>query len=250
MFQIPAATRFDLRFTLFGVPVRVHPLFWLMGVVFGYSSGEFTELFIWVVVVFISILLHEFGHSMAMRLFGWDSYIVLYIFGGLAVQTDSRKGSGKTDSRSWIEQVIISLAGPFAGFLLAALVLAGVYAAGGIVYMGNLFEIIPFPRAYLYGAGDVVNSIIGITIFINMFWGMINLLPVFPLDGGQLARAIFIRFDPWNGVTNSLWLSVIIGFIMAVAGFSVMRSTYIAFLFGLLAVQSYQTLRYGGGRPV
>lgn len=241
MFQIPAPTRFDLRFPLFGVPVRVHPLFWLLGIFIGYRSGDLVQLLIWVGIIFVSILLHEFGHSMAMRVFGSGSYIVLYMFGGLAVPTSS-------PSRSWIEQVIISLAGPFAGFLLVIIVLVAVVAAGGFVGMSTLLGFIPFPYAVLPNGGIIVNSIIGALIYINVFWGLINLLPVFPLDGGQTARAIFVRFDPWNGVTNALWLSVITGAVVAVAGFVAWRSFYMAFLFGMLALQSYQALQHGGGR--
>ncbi len=247
MFQVPAPTRFDLRFTLFGVPVRVHPLFWLMGVILGVSAGDITLLLLWVAVVFVSILIHEFGHSMAMRVFGWDSFIVLYIFGGLAVPTSSRRGRSVELTRGWLEQVIVSLAGPFAGFLLIGLVLVAVYVAGGIIDRGVLFGFIPVPYLWMPGY-PMINSVLGMLVFINIFWGLINLTPVFPLDGGQATRAIFVRVSPWNGLTNSLWLSVLAGALVAVASFVFLRSTYMAFLFGILAMQSYQMLRYGGGR--
>ncbi len=240
MFQVPAPTRFDLRFTLFGVPVRVHPLHWLLGVFFGIQSGDPIMLVIWVVAIFFSILLHEFGHSIAMRVFGQDSFIILYMFGGLAVPTS-------LGSRTWLQQVIISLAGPFAQFLLVAILIGGVFAAGGLISMSTILGFIPFPRVLLPTAGSTVNIMLAVLIYINVYWPLINLLPVFPLDGGQTARAIFMRFNPWNGLTNALWLSVLTGGIVAV-GFGLSRNLFMAFMFGMLALQSYQMLQHGGGR--
>ena len=72
---------------------------------------------------------------------------------------------------------------------------------------------------------------------------MINLAPVFPLDGGQVARHLWLKVDRWGGVRKSLWLSVVVGAIMALVGLVMMNSLYVAFLFGLLAFQSYMTLQ-------
>ena len=195
---------------------------------------------IWVIAIFVSILLHEFAHSLAMRVFGQDSFIVLYMFGGLAVPTS-------LGSRNWLQQVIISLAGPFSQFLLVIILLAGVFVAGGFVSMTTLFGFIPYPRAVLPSAGGIVNTMLAVLIYINVIWPLINLLPVFPLDGGQTARAIFERFNPWNGLTNALWLSVLTGALVALA-FGLSRNLYMAFMFGMMAVQNYQMLKHGGGR--
>src|SRR5882724_4686339 len=86
----PGQTNYDLRFRLFGTPVRVHPFFWLLAAILGWDlvnlPDGFLFLFIWVICCFLSILLHEFGHVWMGRAFGaHDSYIVLYSFGGLAV---------------------------------------------------------------------------------------------------------------------------------------------------------------------
>ena len=94
---------------------------------------------------------------------------------------------------------------------------------------------------------SLVNDAIGFILWVNVFWGLINLLPVFPLDGGKVSQQIFIRFDPWNGARNSLWLSVITGAILAVVGITVLDSLYMAFLFGILAAQSYQMIQGGFG---
>ena len=241
MFRPPPRTRFDLNFSIAGFAVQVHPLFWLMGVLFGASLGRLDRIAIWVAVLFFSILLHELGHSLMMRRFSVDSYIVLYHLGGLAIPKSSR------GMLTWLEQISISLAGPFAGFFFAGLVAAIVKLAGGFVVIDMLFGFLPIPYAYLPSVGNLANEALGFILWINAFWGFINLLPVFPLDGGHVSQHLFVRFDPWNGYRNALWLSVITGAILAVVGIAVFNSLYMAFLFGVLAAQSYQIIQGGVG---
>lgn len=242
-FQIPSHTRYDLHFSIAGIPVRVHPLFWVMAIFFGGLTGGILSLLIWVVCMFVSILIHELGHSFMMRRFGVDSYIVLYIGGGLAVPD---AGNGRYRSRyvefSTSQQVLVSFAGPLAGFLFAGLIVAAVVLLGGTVHMSRMLWVLPMPAAFLPNAGGVVNSIIGTLLWINVFWGYINLTPVFPLDGGQISRRLFVQADPWNGVRKSLWLSVVAGVIVAIVGAFLLNSVYMALLFGLLAFQSYEML--------
>jgi stage IV sporulation protein FB len=84
-------------------------------------------------------------------------------------------------------------------------------------------------------------------LWVNIFWGLINLMPVQPLDGGNVARNLFLHYDPLDGVRKALWLSVITGALLALLGLFAFRSIYMALLFGLLAYQSYQSVsnRYG-----
>ncbi|HQV95560.1 MAG TPA: site-2 protease family protein, partial [Anaerolineales bacterium] len=113
-----------------------------------------------------------------------------------------------------------------------------------------LFGLIPLPTSATLPFGGLAgSSFLTMMLWVNVFWGLINLLPVFPLDGGHVARNILLLYDPVGGVRKSLWLSVIVGGLMALAGFVLFRSVYTALLFGLLAFQSYQALqsRFGGG---
>src|SRR5512146_1456782 len=84
-FQSPPPTRYDLRFSLLGFPVRVHPLFWLIAVLLGSASADLVQILIWVLVVFVSILIHELGHALAFRRYGLSSQIVLHFAGGLTI---------------------------------------------------------------------------------------------------------------------------------------------------------------------
>ena len=93
----PPRTAYDLHFRLLGIPVRITPFFWVASVLLGWnlaqgfsaqSQGELSvgvALIIWTLAVLLSILVHEFGHALAFRLFGVESDVVLYHFGGLAI---------------------------------------------------------------------------------------------------------------------------------------------------------------------
>lgn len=245
----PPPSRYDLNFDLAGIPVRVHPLFWLMALLLGASTNNLVQLLIWVVVVFISILVHELGHALAMRNYGLRSRIVLHLTGGLTIPESVRWGGGLADvALDRKQEIVISLAGPFAGFLLAGLVLAGSAAAGGTVVLSSVFGFLPLPAVLLPFGGSILNSLVMTFLWVNLFWGLINLMPVIPLDGGNVARQVMIRLDPWDGLRKSLWLSAAAGAVVALAGLVLMRSLYVALLFGLLAYQSWQALQRHAGR--
>jgi Zn-dependent protease len=91
--------------------------------------------------------------------------------------------------------------------------------------------------------GQVLTVMVSMFLWVNVFWGLINLVPVYPLDGGSVTRNILVQVNPINGVRWSLWLSVIVGGLIALAGFIFLRSIFMALLFGMLAFQSFQSLQ-------
>ena len=251
LFQVPPPSRYDVRFSVAGIPVRVHPLFWLLAFLFGFSANNILYTFLWVFAIFISILIHELGHAFAFRRYGLRSSIVLHFAGGLTVPESVSWGS------TWAnvalrpnQEILISLAGPFAGFIFAGILIGGVLAAGGSIGIHWLLGFIPLPTLGSIPFGGVfVAVLVAFLLSVNIFWGLINLVPVYPLDGGNVARYALMQSDPYGGVRKSLWLSVIAGAIVALVGLVFLRSVYMALLFGFLAYQSYQALqnRYGGG---
>jgi Zn-dependent protease len=76
-------------------------------------------------------------------------------------------------------------------------------------------------------------------LYVNFFWGLVNLLPVFPLDGGHASRAIFERRDPYNGKRTAFLVSAIAGALLALAGVFT-QNLYVILLFGVLAASSAQ----------
>ena len=249
----PGQTPYDLHFSVLGFPVRVHPLFWLLGLILSYNVQYPMFVLIAICVAFVSILVHELGHALMMRRFGRESHIVLYVMGGLAIEGSGSSFGGfrSRGSRTTYEQVLISAAGPGAGFVLAAIVVAVLYALGGRITWGG--GLIPTPVA-IFNLGDADENLNLVVLFnmllqFNIMWGMLNLLPVFPLDGGQIAQAVMVARDPWKGLRNSLLLSVITGAIVAVVG-AFIQNFIMAVLFGSMAYSSYVAMQQvsGGGR--
>lgn len=246
----PPPSQADLHFSLFGFPVRVSPWFWAVSALMAIQrSTNPTDLLIWVAVIFVSILVHELGHAFAMRHYGWQPRVTLYAMGGLA--SYDRASSYRQGHSSPRSQILISLAGPAAGFALAGLVVAILYATQ---------RSMPFYFGITFGYGFRIDNpqlaeLVWQLLFVNIFWGLINLLPVYPLDGGQVAREILTLGNPHNGIVQSLWLSVFTGAGLAIAGLMLFNQLFMAILFGYLAYSSYQTLQrytggggYGGGR--
>jgi membrane-associated protease RseP (regulator of RpoE activity) len=244
MFQPPAPTRYDLRFSIAGIPVSVHPLFWLITLLLG-STGDLLLIPIWILVIFVSILVHELGHALAFRRYGQRSRIVLHFAGGLTIPEPVYWGSGYANvGLSPNQHIFISLAGPGAGFIFGTLIIILVMVMGGSVITTRLFGFIPLPlNALLPFGGRVLSVMLSMLLWVNVFWGLINLVPVYPLDGGSVTRNVLIQVDPMDGVRKSLWISVIAGGLVALAGLIFLRSIFMALLFGLLAFQSYQSLQ-------
>lgn len=244
LFQPPPPTRYDLRFSIAGIPVTVHPLFWLITLLLG-STGDLLLIPIWILVIFVSILIHELGHALAFRRYGQQSRIVLHFAGGLTIPEPVYWGTGYANvGLSPNQHIFISLAGPGAGFIFATLIIVLVTVMGGSVITTRLFGFIPLPlNALLPFGGRILSVMISMLLWVNVFWGLINLVPVYPLDGGSVTRNILIQADPIDGVRKSLWISVIAGALVALAGFIFLRSLFMALLFGLLAFQSYQALQ-------
>ena len=239
----PGRTPYDLNFGVFGFRVRVHPFFWLGAGLLGsqiLQSSVYAWL-IWIAVVFVSILVHEMGPAIAFRGFGRNAHIVLYAFGGLAIPNSDVSGR--------FRRILVSLAGPFAGFLLA-----------GILYGSNRLH------PWATENGPYVFYIYFFLFSVNFFWGLLNLLPVFPLDGGQVSRELCDwRWYP-RGLRISLQISVWTA--LAVVIYSLVcegerssgklhllenlpwwfpaGSFYTAILFAILAYQSYQLLQQIG----
>lgn len=253
----PPQTRFDLHFQLLGFPVRVHPFFWLIGFLLGVSGGaQGISVVIWMVALTLSILLHELGHALMIRRFGRPAHIVLYGLGGLAIEGHPRwawgggwelpgQGTGRTPG----QQILISAAGPLVQLLLAAALVAAIYAQGGrveLVYMQGIPLLVPHLAGELGGHANL-RALLFDLLQVNTLWPLVNLLPVLPLDGGQIALQLWVQHDPWSGMARALWLSVVVGGAVAVAAL-LGGHLFVAILFASLAISSYGALGQMGGR--
>jgi stage IV sporulation protein FB len=236
----PPPSQGDLHFSVLGIPVRVHPLFWLVTVLLGLRSASPQELLLWVVAVFFSILVHELGHALAVRACGWEPTVVLYSFGGLAIYRPTYDDPKK--------QIFISLAGPGAGFCFGGIIVLLLMASdtpvsfalgGNLGIRWNLTEV----------PNENLRILLHHLIYVNLFWGLLNLLPIYPLDGGHVARELLTMGDARQGMIRSMQLSIVVALCMIV--FVALRFSHPLFgilMFGYFAYLNWMMLRDYSGR--
>jgi len=153
-----------LRFTLFGIPVQVDVMFLIVAAVLGWGAGDPAGIVMWIAVVFVSVLAHELGHAFMGRSFGLSPAIRLYGMGGMTHWLNARPTGPSQD-------ILITLAGPCTGLAIGAAVF-------------GVSMVMPALRVGL--PGDLTSML----LFVNMFWAMLNLLPIVPLDGGHVMRSV------------------------------------------------------------
>ncbi len=206
-----------LHFRLFGFPVQVHWMFWLLCLFLGMpllqQDGP-TGLGLFVLmtaVVFGSILWHELGHAWARKKYGAPySDITLHGMGGLC--------SGPGRFTRW-ESVFIAAAGPGASLLLGAAT---------------------FPLVFAPGAGDLwLGFFIRTMLWVNVVWAILNLFPILPLDGGHILQGLLVGQHAHLVPKIGFGLAVV----MAIAGLVVFQSIFMAVIFGLFAHTNWQLMK-------
>lgn len=199
--------------------------YWLMGI--GGAIG-----------LFLSIIVHEFAHSMVARRYGLPMKgITLFIFGGVA-EMEEEPPNAKAE-------FLMAIAGP-----LSSIVISGFFY---LVYLAGKQSL---PQGAI--------GVIGYLAAINMILAIFNMVPAFPLDGGRVLRSIL-----WGIRKNLNWATKIasnigagFGILLIVIGvFRVLTGNFVGGMWGFLiglflhnaAKMSYQrlvTLRALQGEPV
>lgn len=236
----PAPSQGDIHFNLFGIPIRIHPFFWVIAVLLGAQGNDVTGIIIWVMAVFIGILIHELGHALVIKFYGHHPWIVLYGMGGLTCHDPA--GNYRTKANTTFGQIFISAAGPFAGFLLVAAIVAVLFMSGhrNEIEWGKIFIVVPFP---IWNNPTSIGILINYLTTISILWGFLNLLPIYPLDGGQIAREFLLYINPNNGIRQSLILSIATAILAIVFAAFVLQSMYSCLFFALFAYENYTTLQ-------
>lgn len=176
------------------------------------------HVFMWVMCLFVSILIHELGHGLMAEAFGWASEIVLYWCGGLAF-------SHRHHDRTPWKEIAVALAGPFAGFGFFGLVVLIMIFAPASMSAHDAFQFITW-------------SLVGI----NLIWGLVNLLPVLPLDGGHVCQ----HFLDWCGLRDpvraAMYISIPVS-MLAATGFFMIGLRFAGILFAFLCLQNIAGLQ-------
>jgi stage IV sporulation protein FB len=169
-----------LRFSLFRMPVTVRGSFLVIAGLIGFLniwdpvrgsiSLEGVQIAAaWIAIIFVSILVHELGHAVTARIFGSQVAIELNGLGGL---TRWSVDGSMTPGR----RALVSAAGSAVGLLF-----------GGLAW---LVETQVGPES------GFVAFVLGQLVFVNVFWGLLNWLPIRPLDGGHLLQSLLDKVVP------------------------------------------------------
>lgn len=205
-----------IRFSLFGIPVEIQPFFWITLVILGGaqgadSSAQIFGILLFVLAGFISVLLHELGHALTARSFGAFSRITLQAFGGYAAYSGVRLNR-------W-QSFLVTAAGPAIQILL------------GLV----IFLILPYTTEISRDG----RYFLGVLMFISFVWAILNLLPVLPLDGGQMLNA---ALGPAR-IKITLWVSIIVAVGVGITLFTKTGSILFPVFLGMFAWQAFQALK-------
>lgn len=140
---------------------------------------------LWMAIIFVSVLVHELGHALVSRAFGYRPSIQILFMGG-------NTNPNAPGPIPWWKDILLTLAGPGFGLLLAIASYLGWKEAGS----EGEAEALGYGLRHLFMA--------------NVFWAVLNLIPVTPLDGGRIAQALFLRLFGRLGflVTQLLALAV------------------------------------------
>ncbi|MFE7063069.1 M50 family metallopeptidase [Sutcliffiella sp. NPDC057660] len=140
--------------------IHIHPIFWLM-IGLAILTANFWEL----LILFIIVVVHELGHSLAATYFSWRIKQVLILpFGGVAEMEEH-------GNRPLREELIVTLAGPLQHIWLAAV--------GYFLFTVNVLSQEMWELFFTF----------------NLMIFLVNLLPIWPLDGGKLMSIALSKFS-------------------------------------------------------
>jgi stage IV sporulation protein FB len=159
-----------------GIEVRVHITFFLLlafGAWYGSHTGPWGALsavILWL-LLFLCVLLHEFGHALAAKAYGIKTAdITLMPMGGVArLERMPEKP---------MEELVVVIAGPLVN-LAIAIVLGGIWLFSGSRFGGQILSQAP-----------EISSLLIWLLAANVAMFLFNLIPAFPLDGGRILRAL------------------------------------------------------------
>ncbi|WNY26425.1 CBS domain-containing protein [Methanolapillus ohkumae] len=233
--------------TIKGIPIYIHMTFFLVFLLFAFifDITPFPYGFrgvdpAWLrygfsaaaaIIFFVTLLLHELSHSFLAISNGIKIQgITLFFFGGVSVLENPDDKAAVEPSKEFK----IALVGPLSSILMGLLFLGlnyilfgtfyGAALISGSIEVGNL-EI-------MYGWFSILLFLVGA---LNLFLGLFNILPVFPMDGGRVLRAWLATRYPFQKATEiAVSTGKIFSIVMAIIGI-----VFFNFWLALLAVFLY-----------
>lgn len=174
-----------MRFDIGEIPVRVH--FSFLVIAFFGPRRDVEGIVVWTVAVFLAVLAHEAGHAFTARAYGIGSVsITLFALGGATMFPASAELTpGK--------RFVISAAGSAVGIVLGGIV--------GLLWLNGAFD----------DSSPIVRLAAISFIWAALGWGILNWIPIRPLDGGQMLTSALEIVAPRRGSTIARVISGIVG---------------------------------------
>ena len=214
-----------IRFRLFGFPVTVEPWHWAILAFFGGAlkikdSEDLLPVLLFMAAGVVSIIIHELGHALTMRLFGGRHIsIVLHGWGGYAIS------QGAPFSRG--QHILISLAGPLLQVACGLLVLIALIMSAATSSGSTGLE-----------AGPVYQLLYSF-IYVSLFWAVLNLIPVYPMDGGQILRGIL---GP-RRIQLTFQISIIVAIVVGLLSYRFLGTYLLPIFMVFSVVENYKALK-------
>jgi Zn-dependent protease/CBS domain-containing protein len=168
---------------LFGIEIRIHLTFlFLLFFLWSTANQNMTAAVRALAlggIVFGSVILHELGHALVARGSGVPAKaIILLPIGGVTILDEVH--ATPDPANAWKRDIRIAAAGPLVNLLLAGVsALAIITAVPGVSLLSK-------PLIDL-------NALVRSLVWVNVYLGLFNLLPAYPMDGGRVLRALFSR---------------------------------------------------------
>lgn len=209
---------------LFGFPLFVDPsaVVVLALILFMGGWGNLAASGVFVLAIAVSVVIHELGHAVVIKLMGWDAEIVIHGFGGVTLS--------QSKPTPW-QQVVISVAGPIMNGVQMAV------AFVVLVYLGRHLHL-------AVGGGATSLPILFLDQFfmVNLILGIFNILPIYPLDGGQAFQSIVQVVRPEKAVRITAYVGLVLSVLVCAYG-AAQRWWFLLFIAVFLLAQNWQMLR-------
>ena len=197
---------------LFGIEIRIHLTFlFLLFFVWGteattQDANAALHVLALVGIVFGSVVLHELGHALVARGSGVPAKgIILLPIGGITVLDEAH--AIPDSMNAWKRDIRIAAAGPVVNLVVAGL------AALILVAAIPGFSLTTRPLVH---SSALLRSI----VWVNLYLGLFNLLPAYPMDGGRVLRAMFSRrVDMVRATQRAVRIGHVFSFLFMMVGF-------------------------------
>lgn len=228
-----------LRFRVGGIPVDVHlshllisallsfqlaqvagPEGWPGAIINNLGSPERAHTLglvalLWMAIITSSALVHELGHALVSRAFGYQPSVHLLGMGGLTQPNAN-------ETIPWHKDLLLTAAGPAFGAGLGLLALLALAAMPGA------------SAPLRYGVGSLAAA--------NLFWAAVNLVPVAPLDGGKLSVLLLMRALGRKGFLVAQVVALAVSAVAVALG-AAQGAVLLAVFFGFYAARAVSAIR-------